>query len=68
MVNPDLSIPEARLAVIDGEVWDMETEEPLATTDAYEALLAGLSDEQLEDGMFLDALLQHVMGERVDEA
>ena len=70
MAYLNLSIPEARLAVIDGEVWDMETEEPLASTDAYEALLAELTSDELEDDVFVDLVLagviHHVMGERVD--
>ena len=61
MANPHLDIPEARLAVIDGEVWDLEIEEPLASTDAYEARLAELTSDELEDDVFVAAVLQHVM-------
>ena len=68
----NLYIPEARLTVIDGEVWDMEIEEPLASTDAYEALLAELTSDELEDDLFVDLVLagviHRVMGADVDEA
>jgi hypothetical protein len=72
MTNPHIYIPEARLAVIDGEVWDMEIEEPLASTDAYEAYLAELTSDELEDDLFVDLVLagviHRVMGADVDEA
>ena len=73
MPDPEnLYIPEARLTVIDGEVWDMEIEEPLASTDAYEALLAELTSDELEDDLFVDLVLagvvHRVMGADVDEA
>ena len=64
---PDLTriyIPEARLVELDGEVWDMETEEALCETDAYEAIVAGLSNDELEDDVFVDAVLQRVMSGR----
>ena len=63
-------IPEARLAVIGDEVWDLETEEPLTSTEAYEAIVAELATSDLEDDVFVDLVLagviHHVMGERVD--
>ena len=72
MTNPHIYIPETRLAVIDGEVWDMEIEEPLTSTDAYEALLAELTSDELEDELFVELVLagviHHVMGADVDEA
>lgn len=61
-------IPEARLAVIAGEVWDLETEEPLTSTDAYEAILAELTTRELEDDVFVDAILEHVISGQVEEA
>ena len=64
---PDLTriyIPESRLVALDGEVWDMETEEALCETDAYEAIVAGLSNDELEDDVFVDAVLQRVMSGR----
>jgi|TARA_R110000751_G_scaffold106202_2_gene202161 hypothetical protein len=72
MPDPHLYIPETRLAVIDGEVWDMGIEEPLTSTDAYEALLAELTSDELEDELFVELVLagviHHVMGADVDEA
>jgi hypothetical protein len=72
MPNPHLYLPETRLAVIDGEVWDMGIEEPLTSTDAYEALLAELTSDELEDELFVELVLagviHHVMGADVDEA
>ena len=68
----NLYIPEARLTVIDGEVWDMEIEEPLTSTDAYEALLANLTSDELDDDLFVDlglaGVIHRVMGADVDEA
>jgi len=61
-------IPEARLAVIGDEVWDLETEEPLTSTEAYEAIVAELATRDLEDDVFVDAVLQHVMSGQVEEA
>ena len=61
-------IPEARLAVIAGEVWDLETEEPLTSTDAYEAILAELTTRELEDDVFVDTILEHVISGQVEEA
>ena len=72
MPDPHLYIPETRLAVIDGEVWDMGIEEPLTSTDAYEAYLAELTSDELEDELFVELVLagviHHVMGADVDEA
>ena len=72
MPDPHLYIPETRLAVIDGEVWDMGIEEPLTSTDAYEAYLAELTSDELEDDLFVDLVLagviHRVMGADVDEA
>jgi hypothetical protein len=63
----NLYIPEARLTVIDGEVWDMEIEEPLTSTDAYEALLANLTSDELDDNLFVDLVLAGVI-HRVTDA
>ena len=61
-------IPEARLAVIGDEVGDLETEGPLTSTEAYEAIVAELATRDLEDDVFVDAVLQHVMSGQVEEA
>ena len=61
MPDPRIGIPEARLVRMDnGEVWDLETEEPVSDTAAYEAELVARIDD-LDDDAFVDAVLMGVI-------